>query len=143
AREAAILRAERQLAMLDRMADLAMALAEGLQRRALAEAAAAEPPPRPVGRDPSENFVRVTRAVRLTLAMQMRLEESIRLLIEGPPANPKAAAATNPWGRQDLDEAAGHKPKTPYRHPADFNDGTRPEAVRNLVWDVINHDLED
>ncbi len=56
--EAAIARAERQMAMLDKMAEWGMELADALRRRAVAEAlcearaleAAPETPPRPASR---------------------------------------------------------------------------------------------
>ena len=100
-RAAEIQLAERQLVMLDRMAELGMELAEALQRRAIAEAstpvgAATDPANRPLNKEPGEIFVRVTRAVRLTLAMQMSLQKTIRILREASAAAPTPAAADAP-----------------------------------------------
>jgi hypothetical protein len=144
-RAAEIQRAERQLLMLDRMAELGMELAEAVQRRAVAEASApvtvTTEPARPLNREPGEIFVRVTRAVRLTLAMQMSLQKTIRTLREAPAAEATPAAG----GPADYDNDRGTAWVPGYwrKHHSETNDGSRKDLVRDLVWDVANHDIDD
>ncbi len=150
-RAAEIQRAERQLLMLDRMAELGMELAEALQLRAVAEATAAakavesgvavESESRPLNKEPGETFVRVTRAVRLTLAMQMTLEKTIRTLREAP-ATEATPAADGPAG-YDNDRGTRWVPGYYRKHHSETNDGSRTDKVRDLVWDVANHGIHD
>lgn len=83
---------ERQLAMLTRLAEMGMAIAEATERWALAalDAAAASPvltedgpPALPAGfrGDPGLVYSRVARAVRLTLMLQTRLLKDLPALI--------------------------------------------------------------
>ncbi len=132
--------------MLDRMAELGMELAEAVQRRAVAEALAPvdttrEAAGRTPNKDPAEIFVRVTRAVRLTLAMQMSLEKTIRTLREAPAAEPgsPAGGAANDDDDRGTDWIPGHYRK----HHSEVNDGSRADRVRDLIWDVANHDIHD
>jgi hypothetical protein len=94
----AVLRAERRLRMLEKLAQLEMELAEALQRQAIA-AANPTPPAEPdaaaaSGRgaasdtadDLSAAFARIARSLRLTLALQSRAEEQLRALLAGEAA---------------------------------------------------------
>lgn len=65
-------RAERRLVMLDRLAEIGMALAEGVRRQAQDAEAAGEAPA-----DLSLKFARIARAVRQTLALQARFEAEV------------------------------------------------------------------
>jgi hypothetical protein len=94
----AILRAEWRLRMIEELAEIGMDLARGLHRRALAaadpaEPAAADTPETPKtssarraaipGDDPAEAFARLSRAVRLSLALHARTDEALRALRAG------------------------------------------------------------
>ena len=98
ATDPAVLRAERRLRMLEKLAQLEMELAEALQRQAIAaanptppaqpDAAAASGPgtaPETAG-DLSAAFARIARSLRLTLALQARAEEQLRALLAGEAA---------------------------------------------------------
>src|SRR6185437_8632829 len=87
---------DRQLEALNRLADMGMALAEAIQRRATAE----EPAPDAGVRDAdlqhaALDFARVSRAVRLTFALQSRLIAEFK---GGSPARPAGSAASDDWG---------------------------------------------
>jgi hypothetical protein len=144
-RTAEIRRAEWQLLVLDRIVELSMELAEALQAKAIAEARtpvalATEPTSRPLTKDPGETFNRVTRAVRLTLAMQMSLEKTIRNLREASSAEAKPGSTD-----EDSVENRGTAwiPGYYRKHHSETNDGSRTDRVRDLVWDVANHDIHD
>jgi hypothetical protein len=77
AADPAVLRAERRLALLAEMAEIGMALMRGL-RPAEPESQGADP-----GRDPIEAFARVSRAVRLTLALEARTDQELADLKAG------------------------------------------------------------
>jgi hypothetical protein len=66
-------RIERQIAMLERLAQIGMELAEACGRDARAMAPAPGHPSREPGRDPALVFARVARAVRMTIALESRL----------------------------------------------------------------------
>jgi len=78
---------DRQLAALDRLADMGMAIAARIERRVTAETPEAEPDN--LLHHASLDFARVARAVRLTFAMQSRLIADFKK----PP--PRAADATD------------------------------------------------
>jgi hypothetical protein len=83
---ASIQRAERHLQLLEELAEIGMDLARALKRRVEAEAETSadkeQPPPAPT-RDPADAFQRLSRAVRLTLALEARMAEALRALIAG------------------------------------------------------------
>jgi hypothetical protein len=98
ATDTAVLRAERRLRMLEKLAQLEMELAEALQRQAIA-AADPTPPAEPdaaeasgpgaapgTAGDLSAAFARIARSLRLTLALQARAEEQLRALLAGEAA---------------------------------------------------------
>jgi hypothetical protein len=98
ATDPAVLRAERRLRMLEKLAQLEMELAEALQRQAIAAANPVEPArpddaaasapgaaPQTAG-DLSAGFARIARSLRLTLALQARAEEQLRALLAGEAA---------------------------------------------------------
>jgi hypothetical protein len=71
-------RAERQLRILSRMADIGLSLAEALERRVTAEvdaAVAGEQPSPPAYADPGLVFSRLSRAVRLTFSLETQIAE--------------------------------------------------------------------
>src|SRR5436853_584546 len=76
------------------------------------------------------------------LAAQMRLEETIRLLLEGPDTKAAGKDTATPWVEGVRLTSSGRDWRK-MKHPTDENLGTRPEKVRDLVWDVINHQLTD
>jgi hypothetical protein len=89
----AVLRAERRLRMLEELSGIGMDLARALHRRAFAAADPQEPAApddcetsdRPAGSagDPSVAFARISRAIRLTLALEARADEALRALRAG------------------------------------------------------------
>jgi len=81
-----IQRAERQLRMLEELAEIGMDLARALPRRVEAESEAdtkTDAPAHTAGRDPADAFQRLSRAIRLTLALETRVAEALRALIAG------------------------------------------------------------
>jgi hypothetical protein len=68
---------EGQMAMLTRLAQIGMEIAEACGREACANAGAAEPAAR---HDPGLVFARVARAVRMTIALQSRLMKDLAAL---------------------------------------------------------------
>ncbi|MEO8926384.1 MAG: hypothetical protein ABI306_04400 [Caulobacteraceae bacterium] len=82
-----VLRAERQLRMLEELAQIGMDLARALGRRAEADgvdaASDAGCKPALAARDPADAFQRLSRAIRLTLALEMKTDETLRALQAG------------------------------------------------------------
>ena len=76
--DAPIAHAERRLAMLERLAEIGMALAEEIGARNVN--APYHPEPR---HDPARSFAAVSRAVRLTLALEVRIEAALVALRNG------------------------------------------------------------
>ena len=119
--DACIQRAERHLRMLAELAEIGMDLARALKRRVEAETdAEADEPPPVAGRDPADGFQRISRAVRLTVALETKLGEALRALIAG-----------------ELVAAETRKAETARR------DGEareqRHKATKNRVSDLVNH----
>jgi hypothetical protein len=138
----AILRAERRLRMLDELAQIGMNLARALERQALAAADPAEPtaqgaaeasadraptPITPAG-DPSVAFARISRAIRLTLALEARTDEALRALRAGVAAEVKARRVA------DCNRAAAQ---------ASARREARHEAVERLVTEAAEREIED
>lgn len=116
-----ILRAERQLRMLEELAEIGMELARGLGRRVAAEgveaASDASCKAATPDRDPADAFQRLSRAVRLTLALEMHTDETLRALLAGE----ATAEAGNRCGAWSL------TPSTPRsRRPRRWMTATRP-----------------
>jgi hypothetical protein len=141
-----IARAEERLDMLRELAELGMSLARELTRRTLgAPEPVADPDPpaaaaaaaaaaargdgdfsfaargRPEPRDPAESFARISRAVRLTLALEARAEADLAALRAGEPASaPESGAAA----------------------PRDYPSAHR-NRVRDCVSDVIDREITE
>ena len=123
-----IAQSERRLAMLRRLAELGMQIAEGLARRAVSAADDAEPK-----HDPAESFARASRAVRLTLALEARFEQELAALIAGD----KAAEASRA-------DPLPEPPRDPSRKPNPLDRASaHRNRVRDNVWDVMNHEITD
>ena len=144
-----IARAEGRLAMLRELAELGMALTRELTRRTLespetpgAEVAAntnandnpksaprAVPGPR---HDPAESFARLSRAVRLTLALEAKAEEELGAVLAGvkAPSTESPPAAANDGGF-----ISG-------RLPRDYPSAHR-NRIRDAVFDAINREVTD
>ncbi|MDQ2859581.1 MAG: hypothetical protein M3T55_02415 [Pseudomonadota bacterium] len=135
-----VLRAERRLRLLQELAEIGMELARALrprppEDRAADEAAGGEPAPekgggtgRRKGREPADAFGPLSRAIRLTLALEARTDEALRDLKSG------AALA-----RQDERAKAAEHAKI-----AAANDReARQERVRELVMSVAEAESED
>ncbi|HEY5071953.1 MAG TPA: hypothetical protein VII63_07980 [Caulobacteraceae bacterium] len=88
-----VLRAERRLRLLEELADIGMDLARGLRPCALPESAGAQSgasevpatpaPVRDTRRDPADAFGPLSRAIRLTLALEARTDAELRDLKAG------------------------------------------------------------
>jgi hypothetical protein len=76
--DAAILRAERRLRLLEELAEIGMDLARALHREALAEPAKHTARETPFFGDPVDAFVRVSHVIRLILALEARTDEALR-----------------------------------------------------------------
>ena len=121
----AIAQAERRLAMLRRLADLGMTLAEELAGRAVPGADRPEPK-----HDPAESFARISRAVRLTLALEARLEQDLAALRAGGVPTAAGAAAPDAW----------IFPDDPGRLKTRDHPSAHRNRIRDNVWDAINHE---
>jgi hypothetical protein len=137
-----IARAEQRLATLRELAELGMALTRELTRRTLEareepEAAAANPnPPRAVPgprHDPAESFARLSRAVRLTLALEAKVEDDLNALIAG---GMDRCAERAPADDGDDDDDAW------LELPRDYPSAHR-NRIRDAVYDVINREITD
>jgi hypothetical protein len=124
---AAIVRADQRLAMLRRLAELGMKLAEALAERVVS--ASKDPEPR---HDPAGSFARVSRAVRLTLALEAKIEQDLAALRQGGDVTEASAPKGPPWPE---DIARGAVPKG---HPRAHRN-----QIRDSVWDAINHEITD
>ncbi|HWF01430.1 MAG TPA: hypothetical protein VG248_16640 [Caulobacteraceae bacterium] len=139
-----VARAEERLAMLRELAELGMALTRELTRRTLESPEAPEGGPaadaNPKGaprtipgprHDPAESFARLSRAVRLTLALEAKAEEELSALITGV----KDRAAASPPAANDGGFPSG-------RLPRDYPSAHR-NKVRDAIFDVINREVTD
>jgi hypothetical protein len=122
---ASVVRAERRLAMLGRLAELGMQLAEELVGRAVPGADHAEPK-----HDRGRSFAHVSRAVRLTLALEAKVEQDLAALRAGGCAAAAPDEADKVWrfpedplGLKERDHPSAHR-----------------NRIRDNVWDVINHE---
>jgi hypothetical protein len=91
----AVLRAERRLRVLQELSEIGMRLARALERRVMAEDEAAQDETAEVGaaepaaetaarsRDPAVAFAQLSRAIRLTLALEAKTDEALRALMAG------------------------------------------------------------
>ena len=139
---AAIARAERRREVLERLSKLGMNLAQDIAERA-AQAprapdpdpepgkTAAEPPPEP-RHEPGRAFAAVSRAVRLTMALEAKIDEEILALMRGetPGAAPKSSAA-----------AAEEPAWTPKPPPNAWE--RRRRKVAACVWDAVEEGMTD
>ena len=121
---AAIERAGRRLAMLRELAELGTRMTRELVERAAAAPADAEP-----RHNPAESFARVSRAVRLTLALEAKIDQDLAALRDGPAV---AASDAEPavWVRPDQSLRKGQ----PSAHR---------NRIRDNVWDAINRQITD
>ena len=137
--------------MLRELAELGMALAREVIRRALetpenpqaapgAEATPASAPRPAPRRDPADSFARLSRAVRLTLALEAAVEEQLSAL-RAPgmdrslPSRDSAAAADD--DDDDYTDDDDDSP-LPYDYPC-----ARRNTIRDAVFDVINREITD
>jgi len=144
-----IVRAEQRLAMLRDLAELGMALARDLARRTLEAPDEAEPAadadagpnaaPRNASRavpgprhDPAESFARLSRAVRLTLALEARVDQELSALVTGEPGR----AAESPLAGGDDDDGR-------YRLLSPDHPSAHRNRIRDAVFDVINREITE
>ena len=88
---AAIARAERRRGKLERLSDIGMAMAERIDAHAAASMVAVN---EERGGDPSRAYAVVSRAVRMTLALEARFDDQILVLRRGEPAAPRRVRAS-------------------------------------------------
>jgi hypothetical protein len=168
-----IVRAEERLAMLRELAELGMSMTRAFARRALEspptdpddapapapapsamagarEASRAIPGPR---HDPAESFARLSRAVRLTLAFEVKTEDQLANLRAGgkerPAKDRRRAAAVRDAGDDDYDYEYDDDD-----HDDDEDDGlllppakdypsAQRNQIRDRVFEVINSEITD
>jgi hypothetical protein len=138
-----IARAERRLRLLEELSEIGMELARALCREALAaanpaESAAAETAadvadlaaaPTATGtRDPANAFARISRAIRLTLALEARTDEALRDLRAGVVAEREARRVEA--GRRAAIEAEARSK-------------ARRDTVERLVTEAAEREIED
>lgn len=177
-----LVHAEEIRCMLRRLAEIGMEMTQALARQVLSpgesaqDAAGSASPPPPVlmaARDPADAFARLSRAVRLTLGLEIKVDNHLAALRAGTDAasGPAAASASRPasvpaggsnppaspgvrdsaFGHSfddqvDLDDFAPEGVELTYRNsrPLPWD---HPSAFRNQVRDavveVINHEIDD
>ncbi len=123
---AAITRAERRRGKLERLSDIGMDLAEQVGAHAAAAMAAVN---EKHGGDPGRAFAAVSRAVRLTLALETRLDEEILALRNG-----------------DLPSLGRRRPATSISTPMESETSASLAAssrrVRDAVRDALRREVE-
>ena len=129
-------RPERRLALLEELADIGMSLARDLGARAAA--APSEDPQR----DVAPAFAQISRAVRLTLAMEATLEAQILALRNGEAPSLSAPAPAGPWKPPTpnyLPPPAPGEPDT-RRHGETSTDSAcgQRNRIRDAVWTAID-----
>ena len=123
--DASILRAERHLRILAELAEIGLDLARALRRRVEAQAKTwADEPPPTSERDPADAFQRLSRSVRLTVALEARVAEALRALIAG-----EVAA---------VETTARHADKARAKHRE-----TAQERVIGLVTHVMRAEIDN
>jgi hypothetical protein len=149
-------RAEERLDMLRELAELGMALARELTRRVLetpdplaeprpvadpdpvaaaADAQFAARPRREPRHDPAESFARISRAIRLTLALEARAEADLAALRAGETV---ASAADAPAP----DVAPSRASQASDDYPCDHGSAHR-NRIRDRVYEAINAEITD
>jgi len=131
-----VLRAERRLRLLEELAEIGMDLARSLRPGALAgEAAHADASEAPVaqtargkGRDPADAFGPLSRAIRLTLALEARTDAELRDLRAG-------------LARARVEEQSGVAERA--RLAAAKAREDRVEQVRDLVLRAAEREIDD
>ena len=131
---AAIAREERQRGMLERLSELGMALTEHLTERALAAPAEAGEP----RHDPGRSFAQLSRAVRLTLALEARSDERILALRNGGLPTRDARAPRAETAVAALAPVSFSPP--PVRRDAAC---PRRNRLRDAVWAAVNREIRD
>ena len=137
----AILRAERRLQMIEELAQIGMDLARALHRQAMApieptdsanstatDASEASPSRADSAFDPSVAFARISRAIRMTLALEARTDEALRALRAG------VAADVERRRFKERDLATSE---------AMAQDEARREAVERAVCEAAEREIED
>ena len=149
---------EERLCMLRELAELGMELTRALVREAAAPSQSPEEPPAPPTvprRDPADAFARLSRAVRLTLALEAKTDGDLAALrarpsgsgSEPPPApvrGPIPGVNLHPQGWRD-DFAPEGVELTPYNSrplPRDYPSAFR-NQVRDSVLQAIDHEVDD
>jgi hypothetical protein len=120
-----VLRAERRLRLLEELSEIGMALARGLRAQAEVSEADADAPRR---RDPADAFARLSRAIRLTLALEAKTDQELKDLKSG-----LAPAREKERSRAEKERIAG----------VAANYGNRKDEVFNLVFAVAKAEIDD
>ena len=133
---AAIARAERLRGMLERLAEIGMAMAEDIAERQLS--APYHPEPR---HEPGRTFANVSRAVRLTAALVLRLDGDILAMCNGE--LPPRLAAGGTWA-SDVSSALGSAPdRQPFTPASKAPPCAKLDRVREVVHAVIDGEIGD
>jgi hypothetical protein len=137
--ESRIARAEARLGILRELAELGMKLTRALVSQSVEPAEAATPGPR---RDPADAFARLSRAVRLTLALEARTEDDLAALRAGAYEPPTAGLSRPDPAPTAPDDDADFVPPHERPLPSDYPSAFRNE-IRDAVHDVINQEITD
>ena len=133
---AAIAREERRRGVLERLSDLGMALTEKLTEKALAA-----PPDEESRHDPARSFAQLSRAVRLTLALETRSDERILALRNGdlPAKAARAPAMAAAVPAPDPQPFVAPAPP-PVRRDSPC---PRRNRIRDSVWEAMEREVRD
>ncbi len=106
---AAIARAERRCAMLERLSEIGMELAEQIGAHSAAARAAVN---EEAGGDPTRAYATVSRAVRMTLALQARFDDHILALRRGqlPALRGARSVAADKLGEPEMAHVVARQP---------------------------------
>jgi hypothetical protein len=127
----AIARAERRLRLLERLTEIGMALAEGLRDQVMYPEACKTPV-----EDPADAFARISRAVRLTIALESKTDQELADLKAGvvSPAREAARAKADERAKEDARRA---------ERAAEKAREDREERVSDLVLAVAESEAAD
>jgi hypothetical protein len=123
-----VLRAERRLRLLEELTEIGMELARALKPAAEAREEPSDDKAQAKGRDPADAFSRVSRAVRLTLALEAKTDEQLRDLKAGV-SRVREEARAEAAERAEIAATADRE--------------ARPDRIREVVTSLAEAEIED
>ena len=130
-------RARRQLGLLEELADMGMEIARAVHRQATAQSAAGGEAGDPPFADPVLAFTRVSRAVRLTLALETRVQEQIDA------RRAAASSARTSWSAETMSAVETFKRRlfAVAGRPDEDDDGAARCEIAEIGWRALRERL--